>query len=190
MPARSASAWRSSWAERRCFASRTTATGWIPRTRDWRSSVMRRARSPALRTSARFGRSASAARRCRASRRSRISCCGAAPAAARPEPRFGSTAAPFPRSARSVRRKARRSRSGISSTTFPRGASFSSPTPRSRRRSPASSRRWRLGIRRLASRLRAALRQAQGRRAGSSLSVPRRTAWASDSFSCSVNVSI
>ena len=57
------------------------ARGWSRRMRGWRSSGTRRARFVAPTISRASRRSVSAARRCRASRRSRISCCGPARAA-------------------------------------------------------------------------------------------------------------
>ena len=68
----------SSSAARSRSASRTMAKGWSRRTRGWRSSGTRRARSGAPTISRRSARSASAARRCRRSRRCRTSCCARA----------------------------------------------------------------------------------------------------------------
>ena len=76
-------------------------------TRGWPSSGTPPARSRSPRTSARSGRSAFAARRCRALPRCRTSCCARGRGAARPAPRCGSTAAPSRRCARSARPKAR-----------------------------------------------------------------------------------
>ena len=69
--------------------------------RGWRSSATPPARSGARRIWRGSRRSASAARRCRASPRSRISSCAAARAAPRPAPRSASTAARWRRSPKS-----------------------------------------------------------------------------------------